>query len=127
MSELEDKAVDILDKLEAVLTTYTPEVAEVALAAVRISAISDLVYGVAGLVMLIPGFYVSKCVLGIFARKKADRPQDDWGMASVFYTVFVGFFGFVFFVDGVCTLIDVWLWVGLINPEVALAHKITGL
>lgn len=128
MSDIESKAVDLMDKIEAITEKYAPDVAEAAIEATRISAIGDLVSTLACLVMLLAGVYGGLKLSAFFVRRKeADGYWSDWEMLyvpSYAITVIAGAMGLIGFVFGIS---DTWMWVTIFNPELGLAHKLSGL
>jgi len=128
MSDLESKAVDILDKLEALTTQYTPEVIEKAVQAVSVSGVASIVEALLGLVVAYGLFLATKNLGAFFMKKKEeDGDSSDWEIG----------YCLTYFIGGVATLItvlaslivlfSVWNWVAIFNPELAIAHKILGL
>lgn len=119
MSKLEDKAVELLGKLEDLSTEYAPEVIDAAAASVQVTAAQQLVYGV---VWLIVGLI---CVWGV---KKAYTNPDGFTEGGACVVIVVGcVVSFVSIIMVIFNLTDLWTYVALINPKLALAHKILGL
>lgn len=117
MKDVEQKAVEILDKLDALATQYTPEVVDSALGAVTVSAIGNLITGV--VLLLIAAGIAWACRRYWEALvEAADEP---------FVVVFGSLASLAPGVAGTATLLDVWNWVATWNPQLALAHKILGL
>jgi len=128
MSDLEAKAVEILDKIEAITTNYAPDVAEAALAVVRISAMQDLVTAVIGLVLMVCGFFGFRWAINFCLRKKEeDGYWSDWEIGYMGLSVLAIVLGIAGVFDVVIGFSNVWMWTALFNPELALAHKISGL
>ena len=128
MKDLETKAVEILDKIEAIATNYAPDVSQAAIEAVRITAISELVFSLVGAVMVVLCFVLSKKLINFCVRKKEDEGYySEW---EIGYTLLygTGVFGCGF--GGLITvfsLLDTWMWITIFNPELGLAHKLSGL
>jgi len=128
MSDLESKAVDILNKMEALTTQYAPDVTEAAFMAVRVSGIGNLISCVA---MILLGSIA--ILLSIKFKEFCDKKNEECEYASDW-----DFIGGLIFIAGACIgglsallgaicLFDIWMWTAIFNPELAMAHKILGL
>ena len=128
MSDLESKAVEILDKLESITINYAADVTTAAIEATRISAINELASCAVGALLLFTGLFLGKKLTNYFVRKKeAGGYYTDWEIGFFItgvVTVILGVIGGIKFVFGIT---DIWMWVTIFNPELGLAHKITGL
>ena len=128
MSDLETKAVDILDKLDALTTQYAPDVIDKAVHAVAITGISNLVYAIAGVFALCMAWYVTKKLTVFFIkRKEKDGYYSAWEVGYILsYSI-----GLIVCVtlglSSVFSILDVWNWVAIFNPELAMAHRVLGL
>ena len=128
MSNLESKAVDILDKLEAITTQYAPDVVDKAVQSVAVTGISNLVWGLVGFAALYFTWFATKRLVSFFVRKKESGGYwSDWQIGYVLSFVVGAFVCFVLALSSVWTVFDVWNWVAIFNPELAMAHKILGL
>ena len=128
MSELESKAVEMLDKLEAITVNYAPDVADAALSAIQITAINDIVRSVLAGVFVVVLFFASKAAFLYCLKKKYEAGKyNDWEY-GVFFSIAVPLIPIVILsINAITGLADVWVWTALIEPKLALAHKITGL
>ena len=128
MSNLENKAVDLLDKLEALTTQYAPDVIDKAVHAVAMTGISNLVNALVGLLALVFVWYATKKLTVFFMKKKEeDGYLSDWEvgytlsyLAGAIICVSIG-------LTNIWTLFDVWNWTAIFNPELAMAHRVLGL
>ena len=128
MSKLEDKAVEILDKIEAITESYAPDVAAAAIEAVRISAIGDLVACITGVVLLCAGVFAGRKLISFFVRKKEeDGYFSDWEIGFALTAFIVGVIGVIGGIQFAFNITDVWMWTTIFNPELGLAHKLSGL
>ena len=128
MSKLEDKAVEILDKIEAITESYAPDVAAAAIEAVRISAIGDLVACITGVVLLCAGVFAGRKLISFFVRKKKeDGYFSDWEIGFALTAFIVGVIGVIGGIQFAFNITDVWMWTTIFNPELGLAHKLSGL
>ncbi|MEM7209581.1 MAG: hypothetical protein AAF434_17310 [Pseudomonadota bacterium] len=126
MSELEQKAVEILDKLEAITVNYAPDVADAALAAVQVSAVSEITARATFAAIVAICWFI---LLGFRKRVIGKINEGERGLEEhlFFWTAAAGSLLFVLSVMALFELSDVWTWVSLFNPELGLAHKVTGL
>ena len=128
MADLEQKTVEILDKLDALATQYTPEVVDGAIAAVQVTGVGNIIWGLAGAVCAYLCWWLSRNFTQ-YARKKK---QEDGYMSDWELGIAIGFGAGIFFTGlmamlSVVYLFDIWNWVAIFNPKLALAHRILGL
>jgi len=126
MSDLEEKAVDILDKLENIITSYAPEVTEAALAVIQISALQDLLFGFISIPLLFAAFFGGIRMASFCNKKDEETCGDDW-IGGIVISVALALTISIISIIGIYGLLDVWTWVAIFNPELALVHQITGL
>ena len=121
MSTLDDKTVDALVKLEALTSKYEPD-------AIAVAGASNIATAVAGLIfMYLVGFATWK-LANLFLSK--EKVGGDWGARKLSYAITIGVGGIVcvtLAISSVLELLDVWNWVAIFNPKLAMAHKILGL
>jgi ABC-type Fe3+-siderophore transport system permease subunit len=129
MSEdnLEQKAVDILDKIERLADHYAPEVVDSAVATVQIAGIGNLIQGLFLVVFAIAVFFISKRVAIYCFDKQKEEPYSDWFVGIVSSILIGGVLSFLMAFDGISEIIDVWNWIAATNPKLAIAYKIMGL
>lgn len=120
MSKIEDKAIDLLDKLEQLAVKYTPEVIDAALSAVQLTAISTLIYGFLCLAFI---FVWLKAAI---RKGKEYAENEDTELVGILTTVSVVAV-LIPFIYVLLSIFSVWTWVSLFNPKLGLAHKILGL
>lgn len=110
----EQKAVEIIGQLQHL----APKAADVALQTARINALGDVIEGVFSLI-------VFGCLV-LFWRKIywrwANNGADEIavGLSGAGLAIAMAFFAVGAFID----LVNIWTWVGIFHPELALAHKI---
>lgn len=129
MSELEAKAVDLLDKLEALATEYTPEIIDTSVSIVQISAWGDIFYCIMSMVMGVGILFGAKYWYKFFMQKYKDSKSytSDYDMLAQAGGFILVLIGSVCTIVGFTSLMDIWLWVGVFNPELALAYKLLGM
>jgi hypothetical protein len=128
MSDLESKAVDILNKMEALTTQYAPDVTEAAFMAVRVSGIGDLISCFAGLLFSSLAIYFAIRFNAFCLKKKESAGHySDWDVAGGITLVCVGVTGGMIILVASISMFDIWMWTAIFNPELAMAHKILGL
>ena len=136
MSDVEAKAVELMDKaangveaLSAKLATiaeqYGPEVVDAGLAVARITAVRELVFAFIGWVTV--AVFIGVCFL-VWKKTESWKQDDVRGVArcstiigAIAGTTLVSFFGF-----GAPRFFDVWTWVGVFEPKLWIAHRILG-
>lgn len=128
MSNLENKAVEILDKLDALTTQYAPDVIEKATTAVTVTGVHNLVNSLVGFIALYGVWFATKKLTAYMVkRKQEDGYMSDW---EIGYTLAYGIGGVVCVIiamANVWTIFDVWNWTAIFNPELAMAHRVLGL
>ena len=128
MSELENKAVDILDKLEALTTQYAPDVVEQATHAVVVTGVSNLVNSIVGFAALYYAWLATSKLVSFFVRRKeAEGYWSDWEIGYTLAYITGVLTCYTIAMASVWPIFDVWNWVAIFNPELAMAHKILGL
>lgn len=133
-SALEGKAVALLDKAEIGLANLTKALAEIGekygsdvvdagLNIARITAGQSILYGIFCLVIaIICGRIVKKWVNIMTEERYKNNPPDRY----ILGTIFAGFGLATSGIAAVVLLIDIWGWVGLVEPKLWIAHKIIG-
>ena len=128
MGTLEQKAVELLDKLDALATKYTPEVIDAATSAVTVTALGNILSGLVGIGAAIFAWWVTKNFATYCRRKKQEEDwMSDWEIGWALGLGVGGITSGIVALYSVWSLFDVWNWVALFNPKLALAHRILGL
>lgn len=121
MAEIQFNVDAALAKLEALVSTHGPQAIDMAAQVVRINALNELsCVPVAGVLALAAGYGMRWC----YRRAKAatDTYDDDFGWWIGFCIAgILALFTLALCLDALC---DVWAWVALFNPKLALAHEI---
>jgi len=137
--ELEEKAVEVIDKamdgmdqltamLAEVAEKYGPEVVDAGLNVARISAASILIHATVGLILLFALFRVGIPLTLKFRATIPDRDKNDiefWGPTLMVW-LFIG--GLISSVGlgafGALKIFNLWNWVGIIEPKLWIAHRV---
>ncbi len=128
MNNIEDKAISILNKLEALTTQYTPEVMDAAITSVKVTATGNLVMGFIGLGAAFAVLWLAKnFTTHCRAKRQEDGWMSNWDVGAALTFFISGVISGIMAVFSIWTLFDVWNWVAVFNPKLALAHKILGL
>jgi hypothetical protein len=125
--ELERKAVEMLEKLEGLAVEHAPEALEIAAATARVTAIGNIITGfifvaIAGLI----GF--GTYTFARYSIKKSDEGGylSDWGFLGFFGCLAGGGSTFVAVAIGLPHVLQVWNWVALLDPKLAIAARVLG-
>lgn len=113
-----------LAKLGELVAKHGPDAVNLAAQVVQINAVQTLLTGAASAVIL----GVAVKAFGFFARRQqAAYAEDDIGLPMIgWLLVLLG----DLIAGGIATaytlgdLLDVWAWVALFNPKLALAHEV---
>jgi len=127
MSDLEQKTIELLDKFDKLATQYTPDAINAAISAVQVSAIGSLIWGVIGCFCAYGFWWIATH----FTQYSRNKKQEDGYMSDWEFGIAIGYIG-----GGIVTgfialfavseLFEIWNWVAIFNPKLALAHKILG-
>ena len=132
MSELESKAVEILDKLEQLTTQYTPEIIDVTLGVVRVSGFKTLISNLLTTLVGLSLMYLGWWLWTTYQKKLKDNPnctkqeRDNWEWFQYAGATITSILGVICFIFSVFDIFDVWAWVSIFKPELALANKVLG-
>lgn len=122
---LEEKAVELIEKFELFAKQYTPEAIEMVKTVTQVSGISEIIDGsIFSLTGVVLAFATDKLVRYFYNLEKKDN--NDY-----FYTISSFVIGCpltsIAILTGVSHLLDIWNWVAIFKPELAIAHKLLGL
>jgi hypothetical protein len=127
MSNLEQKTVEILDKLDAAISHYSPQVYDAAVAAVQVSAIGELIIGFFFLIPLVFSVKFARVANSYFIAKNESERFEGWDTIQVCVAVVYAIIYAICLIVAINHILDAWNWVAIFNPKLALAHKIMGL
>lgn len=111
MEGLEAKAVELLDKLEKITITLTPQALDVAEGCMRVAGLQRVVIG---LIILAITFLIS------YKTSKKDYGEGNPAPAFI-YIICTGAA-----VVGSSWLFNIWNWIAIFNPKLAIANKLLG-
>lgn len=117
VNDIEKIAKDLTDQATLVAKQYGPQAWNVICGVKRIDSIGYLVIG---FILLIVGIFS-----GLFLRALT-RHHDEWGwspdacIASIVASIVGVFLGVI----GICMVLNVWNWVGISDPGLAIAHDV---
>ena len=126
--DIETKTVELLDKLDALATQYTPEVIDGATTAVTVTAFGNLLYGLLGLLACYGLWWLAKNATEYCRKKKDDGGfMSNWEIPLAISFMGGGVACGALAVSSVFALFDLWNWVAIFNPQLAMAHRVLGL
>lgn len=115
-----DKAMQQLTDLA---TTYVPKAIDLAASVVQINAFHDLLIAVllVSIVVLYHLLAAPPMIKRDEATRKAQHYYDDgWMFVAIIGYIITAIISFI----GVLQLLDVWMWVGIFEPKLRLAHDV---
>ena len=121
---VEEKAVELLDRLDNLVTQYAPEVYGTAVEVVRMSGLTEIVWGLFGICFMIMAFLLVKWLWRVVER------DDDPTEMEMGFLVIGGVLSLFLTVGGIihaAGLFHLWNWVAVFDPELALARKVLQL
>jgi len=111
MEGLEAKAVELLDKLEKITITLAPQALDIAEGCMRVSGLQEVI---TGLIVL--------AISSLISYKTSKKDYDGYDPAPTFiYFICTGAA-----VVGFCCVLDIWNWIAIFNPKLAIANKLLG-
>ena len=121
MTDETQKAIELLDKLAILAEKYTPQVYQTAVNVVQIQAMGKLC--LSALFLLVLYFSCQK----ILKLHKQGFFDDKDEAACVISCIFGISAALVTGAYSLANLFDVWNWVALFKPDLALAYKILNI
>ena len=121
MTDATQKATELLDKLTTLTEKYAPQVYQTAVDVVQIQAVGEICLSLFCLFSL---YFCWRKILKLQKQGFFDDKDEFICILSVIFgissTLVMGMYS-------VCYLFDIWNWIALFNPELALAHKILNI
>jgi len=112
---------DLANKIETIVTQTAPTVAEATLKVVVIDGGTTLLVGLGlallGIILLV---LCNKILTSIPATKDKGTDYSDKNFGAVVSFIF----GFSLVIAGLVRLFNIWHWIAVFNPELALAKQI---
>ena len=128
MNELEQKALELFDRLDSLATQYTPDVVEAAVTAVSVTAIGRIAEGFIGLGCAFIAWWLATHFTEYCRKKKDDGGfMSNWEVGVAIGFGVGGLVTSIIALISISNLMHIWNWVAIFNPKLALAHKILGL
>lgn len=118
-SPLEQKAVEIINQLQHL----APRATDIALQTARINALADLMAGVIWSVIFLAFALFSWRVYWPWLDRE-DQDSIDGPMSNFIVGLCLGLVLVGTGLASISYLGDLWTWVGIFHPELALAHKL---
>lgn len=126
---LEEKAVDLLEKLEKVTITLAPQAIEVAEKAMVVSGIQEIttgvLWGLAALVFFGASLYVAKKEKQYYDKLMADE-RLRYEPEKTFFWAIPLVISSCCFLPFIIQLGCVWNWIAIFQPKLAIANKLLG-
>lgn len=128
MEGTEQRAVELLDKLDSIATQYAPDVINSAIKVVQVNGLLYIFYGILCIIGCFICVSVTKKLVNTFTElKKSGGYRSDW---EVGIAVSYGAGAAVTIVLAICSirgLCNVWNWIAIFDPKLALANKLFGM
>jgi hypothetical protein len=128
MDKLGEKLVEIMAKLEGLAATHGSAAVDLALNVARVSAAADIAIGIGFALSVFAcarlcAFLSAKHQVWQAAPDRREWDDSPW----LFFLVFAAIGGGALAIVSAIYLFNLWNWVGLIYPELYLAHRLVGL
>ena len=121
----EQKAVEILDKLDAITTQYAPDVINSVIKVVQVTGLSRIFYGIIGCFICV--IVAKKLANKRTELKKMDGYNSDCEVRVVVSYILGVVVIIVLTICSIFELCDVWNWIAMFDPKLALANKLFGM
>lgn len=116
---LEAKAVEMIERLEGLAAQIAPEVMDAALTVTSIGAAGNLIASLALFLIACLALYVPRG----WIKKGLDSLGGEVQVIYLSVALTLMFTACVIFA---CNWFNIWNWVALFNPELAIAHRLFG-
>ena len=128
MEGIEQKAVEILDKLDSITTQYAPNVVNSAIKVVQVNGLSRIFYGIIGIIgcficVIVAKKLANKCT----ELKKRDGYLSEWEVGVAVSYILGAAVTIVLAICSILELFYVWNWIAIFDPKLALANKLFGM
>ena len=128
MSILEDKAAELLQKLDTLATQYAPDVVDAAFRAITITSANNLVTGAVSVIVGAVIVWGTYKWWGFTSKKyEEEGPYSEWDIGRYLGAMIGAIASVILLGVGTARLVDIWNCVALFDPKLALAHRILGL
>lgn len=128
MGGIEQKAVEILDKLDSIATQHAPDVINSAIKVVQVDGVSHIFYGIIGIIGCFTCVIVAKKLANKCTElKKSGGYNSDWEVGIAVSYILGTVVTIVLAICSIIELFDVWNWIAMFNPKIALANKLFGM
>ena len=124
---IEEKAVDILNQLEALAKQYTPDVIDAAINVTRIEGLSAIIGGFAMLVCIYPAYNAAIRLYRYFTKKQEQDRYADWELCVMSVVVVGPIIVLCLAIFGLANVLDIWRWVAVFEPKLYIAKQIMGM
>lgn len=127
MPKLEERIVDLSQKLESVMREKAPEAWDAALGVVQIEAAQTLLWAVLGIAMLGLGLrraFRWASTASEIVKENGARYRHDEEVKYVFGCIAAGVSAFVGMLITLFNAFDVWAYTALVRPELVIAKQV---
>lgn len=125
---LDQKLVEIFEKLEELVKQFQPEALDKAVNILQINAVNNIVIS-----LLI--ISLTALLLIVLWKKQGEITEHldiekcntmVAGLCTAAIVLGI-MFSIILSIVSLCSLLDIWNWIGIFNPKLALAKKILGM
>lgn len=110
---LQTALAQILDQLQGAASQYGPQAVQTLLAATRFDGLQNILYGIG---------FLAIAALCLYQARRLHRIKSGWSQEQEFGVIACWVFGVLATIGSLATLGNVWNWVAVFNPVLALAH-----
>jgi len=121
---LEEKVVHLLNQLENLSKQYTPEVFDAAVAVIQMNGITEILGGLIVIVLAVAVGYISLRLYKYAGQKYEEDYMSDWNEVQGVVQWIGPIITITLLVIASCFLFDIWNWIAIFNPKLALAKTV---
>lgn len=126
MNELTTYVLELFGRIESGIIDVTPAALDLALAVVRIDALTALIGGLVAMLVAVVFFVIGRRLFKTYqeGRHYGDVYEDEW--RPVIGLMMQGV-SFVLLVTFSVIWFNLWTWIAVFQPELALAKEVIGM
>ena len=124
---LEEKAVDILNKLERLTENYAPDVMNVASQTISMKGIASLISGILSFCAIYLVWFINKKIIKFINEQENVIGNCDYELLRMIAITISCVLCVVLLIIGFVNLLDPWNWIACFNPELYFTKNILGI
>ena len=125
MITLEEKSIELISKFETLTEEFAPDVLNLTIGVVKTLGVNSIFTGILCIcASYIPYLITIKLYNFFKILKDKDGIYSNWEVGMFISGLVGGVFTFILFIRGITAILNLWNWIAIFNPKLALAYKI---